>query len=269
MEHKNGVTVSLKTITPEMAIKFLESNTQNRKLSQNQVLFYYKQMKAGEWHSTGDTIKFTKEGKLIDGQHRLSAIIKFAQPVKMFVAENLDAEAFDVLDTGKSRTASDILSANGAEKANHLASISRFVLLFQGGIFSHGWHKDKSPTNHDINLFNTKYPELIEILAFVMKMYRDFRYMPISVLGALYFLFSRKNQTKADEFFYQYSTGLDLKKTSPVYHLRDRLIRDKMNKTRMSRRDKVAMFIICWNAFVQGKEVQRLKFQFSEFPTIV
>lgn len=269
MEAKNGVTVSLKTITPEMASKFLESNTQNRKLSQNQVLFYHKQMKSGEWHSTGDTIKFTKDGKLIDGQHRLSAVVKFGHPVNMFVAENLDPDAFDVLDTGKSRTAADILSAGGTEKANHLASIVRFILLFNNGIFSSGWHKHKAPTNHQIHEFVTKNPELIEIVGFVMKIYRDFRYVQVSVLGGLYFLFIKKNQLKADEFFYQYSTGLDLKKTSAVYHLRDKLIRDKMNKTRMTRRDKVAMFIVCWNAFSQGKEVSRLRVSSDEFPTIV
>lgn len=265
---KNGVTVTLKTITPELAASYLEKNNKNRKLTPSWVEYYCNQMKSNQWQPTGDTIKLSTNKDLLDGQHRLKAIIMYGKPVDMFVAEGLEPESFDVLDTGKSRTAGDVLSVFGVEKANNIASIVRFIIHFKKGMFSEGYHKIDAATHHDIAQFVKVHPNLNEVLDFCHNIYRDFRYIPTSVLGGLYFLFAEKNQEKVDLFFQQYRTGIDLKKNDPAYVLRDRLIRDQVNKTKFSRRQKVALFIMCWNAFIQGKEMHFVKFP-EKFPEII
>lgn len=264
---KNGVSVTLKTITPALAEEFLSKNVKNRKILESQVDFYARQMKAEQWKLTGDSIKFSNEGALLDGQHRLRAIIKLGQPVDMFVAEGLDSDSFEVLDTGKLRTAGDVLSVFGVEKANNIGAIVRFIILFKRGSKT-SWTKTDSPSHTDIVNFVSKHPNLNEILDFVHKVYRDFRYLQTSILGGLYFLFAEKNQTKADEFFEQYRTGLELTKTSPVYLLRDRFLRDQTNKLKLTRRDKIMLFIIAWNSFVSNKPMQHLKLP-EKFPEII
>lgn len=265
---KNGVTVTLKTITPELARTYLTKNNRNRKLTPSWVEFYCSQMKSGQWQTTGDTIKLSTNDDLLDGQHRLHAVIMYGKPIDMFVAEGLPSESFDVLDTGKTRSAGDVLSVFGVEKANNIASIVRFILHFKKGVFSEGYHKVDAATHHDIAQFVKAHPNINEVLDFCHHIYRDFRYIPTSVLGGLYFLFAEKNQQKVDEFFEQYRTGIDLKKTDPVYVLRDKLIRDQVNKTKFTRRQKVALFIMCWNAFVLGKEMKRVEFT-EKFPEII
>lgn len=254
---KNGVKITLTTITPELATEYLSKNVKNRKLKDSTVSFYTNEMKKGQWKLTGDAIQFSSTGELLDGQHRLSAIIKYGQPVEMFVAEGLQPEAFEVMDTGKVRTAADVLSMHGQESANNIAAIIRFIMMFKKGIYS-GYTRDVSISHSDILEFSKAHPDIEELLAFVRNVYRDFRYMPVSMIGGLYFMFAEKNQTKADEFFEKYATGVDLSKNHPVYLLRDRLLRNVMNKTKFSRRDKVALFVVCWNAFVQGKELRQL-----------
>lgn len=267
-QSKNGVSVTLKTITPELAQQFLCKTVRNRKITQGVVDFYVNQMRSGQWRLTGDSIKFSVDDVLMDGQHRLKAIIAYGKPIDIFVTEGLEPETFDVLDTGKSRTAGDLLSVFGVEKANNIAAIVRFIVHFKRGKFSQGYHKRDSVTNHDILEFVNKHPGLNEVLNFVHLVYRDFRFVPVSILGGLYFLFAEKNQSKADQFFTQYRTGLDLQKGSPVYLLRDKLLRDQTNKTKFTQRQKVALFIVAWNNFIQGKELSKLILS-EEFPKII
>ena len=63
-------------ITPEMAREYLEKNSHNRRLSERSVRNLATAIKNGEWQVNGEAIKVDKEGNLLDGQHRLSAIEK-------------------------------------------------------------------------------------------------------------------------------------------------------------------------------------------------
>src|SRR5690349_6815917 len=127
--------ISEKKITPDMAKKWLENGMINRKVSDNNVLFLWNQMKEGKWLMTGDPIKFSKSGKLLDGQHRLHAVVKYGQPVMLTVAEDLDEDVFPVLDTGKSRSAADVLKISGYQYSNSLAAAARSIILYKNGVY--------------------------------------------------------------------------------------------------------------------------------------
>lgn len=266
---KNNVTMTLKSITPELAQHYLSMNVKNRRVQDNQVQFYLRQMKSGQWKITGDPVKLSSDGALLDGQHRLLAIVAYGQPVEMFVAEGLEPESFEVIDTGKPRTAGDVLSVFGVEKAINVAAIVRFILLFKMDKKHASWFtRTVSPSHSDVLDFVQKHPHMNEILDFVHKVYRDFRYLPVSVIGGFYFLFAEKNQTKADKFFMQYKTGLELTKTDPVYWLRDRFLKNEIQKTKLTRKEKLMLFVTAWNYFVQDKPMTRLSIP-DKFPNII
>lgn len=88
------------TITKEVAAFWLTKNDKNRRLSDNRVLDYMRQMNDGLWLLAGDPIRF--EGnylRLLDGQHRLTAFIKSnLQTISFVVATGLNADAFLVID---------------------------------------------------------------------------------------------------------------------------------------------------------------------------
>lgn len=98
-------------VTPEIAAHWLAANTYNRPLRKSLVIDYARQMKAGEWLVTHQQIAFTgnltSPGRLIDGQHRLSAVIQSGASVRMSVAFGVEEKTFAVTDRGASRSAGD------------------------------------------------------------------------------------------------------------------------------------------------------------------
>lgn len=102
----------IELITPNMARAYLERNTQNRALRDTVVKNYAEIIKAGDWLLTHQGIAFDVSGRLLDGQHRLSAIVMSGIAVEMSVARGLPAEAFKTLDRGLARTLSDLTKLN-------------------------------------------------------------------------------------------------------------------------------------------------------------
>lgn len=95
-------------VTPEMAFTWLERNTRNRTLRQSVVNRYASDMKAGRWMVTGDAIGFDTNGSIVNGQHRLWAVIEADITVRMLVAFNLAPEVVAVLDDHLKRNLGDV-----------------------------------------------------------------------------------------------------------------------------------------------------------------
>ena len=67
----------VKLITPQIAEEMLKKNPMNRRVKDFVISEYSRVMKAGLWkENTGEAIKFASDGTLLDGQHRLTALIK-------------------------------------------------------------------------------------------------------------------------------------------------------------------------------------------------
>lgn len=126
--------ISTILVTPDLAREWLDKhNTNNRPLQKGHVGFLANQMKAGKWMETGDSIKFGKNRELIDGQHRLMAIIRTGIPIPFLVVREVDDEAFEVIDTGRKRSAADVLMVasifeGGPERMKFLSGAIRAIL---------------------------------------------------------------------------------------------------------------------------------------------
>lgn len=106
--------VAMTKITPELAEVWLGKNAEfQRKLRQSIVNRYARDMERGEWVPTHQGVAFDCKGRLIDGQHRLAAIVKSGVSIEMPVARNTSARAFDHVDLGFARTTAEVLRARG------------------------------------------------------------------------------------------------------------------------------------------------------------
>lgn len=95
-------------IDPIKAQQFLDSaNYENRRLRGWWVQSLANAMRRGEWILTHQGISFDTTGRLIDGQHRLAAIVEYGKPIEMAVSKGVDPDAFKVVDSGIKRTISD------------------------------------------------------------------------------------------------------------------------------------------------------------------
>lgn len=72
----SAITSEIKEVTPELAREWLDHNTNNRTLRRDTVTRYANDMSAGNWSLVGDSICFDESGNLINGQHRLNAVIQ-------------------------------------------------------------------------------------------------------------------------------------------------------------------------------------------------
>ena len=124
--------VQLIAITPQMATKMLKNNGVNRHVRRRVVEKYARDMRDGNWHFTHHTIALSKSGRLLDGQHRLLAIVESRATITMFVTFNLEDESQDFMDSGTSRTAADVLHMRG--KKYDLAPLARIAILYEEGL---------------------------------------------------------------------------------------------------------------------------------------
>lgn len=100
--------VEIRTVTPKQAQKMLDDwNIENRKVRPNHINWLSGQIERGEFLLTHQGIAFTESGRLVDGQHRLMAIVKANKPTKMLVATELDEDVFKVIDCGENRSLAD------------------------------------------------------------------------------------------------------------------------------------------------------------------
>jgi hypothetical protein len=109
-----NATIARMRVTPAMAANWLEhANNRNRNVSEQVVRRYARDMKAGHWRLTHQGIAFDPAGVLIDGQHRLWAIVESDTTVEMYVWFNIPPEALMAIDSGRARSLVDNLRLGG------------------------------------------------------------------------------------------------------------------------------------------------------------
>jgi len=118
------IILSRELITPARAKALLENNTMNRKLQIGWAMKIADKMLKGDWiEQDGATIKINENGTIIDGQHRLKAIIIANKSYKMNISYNVDTKAYLVTDTHKSRGLLNYFEMLGEKNCRLLASI--------------------------------------------------------------------------------------------------------------------------------------------------
>ena len=99
----------IETITPHIAGLYLKFNNNNRPLRKTHIRELASDIMEGNWQVTHQGIAFDITGRLIDGQHRLHAIIEAGVPIQISVTRGCSASSFSILDRGSNRSPSDIL----------------------------------------------------------------------------------------------------------------------------------------------------------------
>lgn len=116
-------------VTPELAGWLIVRNYDgNRKLRQSKVADYASDMKAGKFPAIkSQPIVFTSDGKLIDGQHRLKAVIEAKVTVPMWVMTGQPMSDFEYLDNGYVRAA-DMYINQRIKNKNTLLAVARAIM---------------------------------------------------------------------------------------------------------------------------------------------
>lgn len=100
-------------IGPAEARAILAENRGNRPLAESRVKALASMILSGDWQTTHQGIAIAEDGRLLDGQHRLNAIIRAGVPVRIMVTRDMDAGTFAVMDRGGTRTLAQALREDG------------------------------------------------------------------------------------------------------------------------------------------------------------
>lgn len=114
------------TVTPDQAKEWLKGNKLNRPIRKSYVHKLAEAMKRGEWGITHQPIALAN-GRLLDGQHRLLALVDSQLPkLQMSVAYDADPATFDIIDVGINRSAADIFRED-RHVINPISFIGRII----------------------------------------------------------------------------------------------------------------------------------------------
>lgn len=242
----SGVTYSIEYVAPSMAEVWLTKNTANRRIRRQQVERFARDMESGAWQENGEGICFASDGTLINGQHRLTAIVTAGATLPMLVVRNLPMAAQDTMDDGAKRTTGDTFNFHGIANHHAAAAIVRRVLMWQDGSRTNTGAMQPSKAEQ-LEAWRTD-PVLREAVDAAVQM-RGRKQVPSSIVGLTWWLFAQIDREQCSEFWNGLYTGSNLDASSPIHVVREQIIRRNAQPGRVQETEYLAWIIKAWNLY--------------------
>lgn len=257
-------------VTPELAQDFLTYNTHNRPIKDKTVKKYTADMLNDRWEFTGDVINWTVEGKMINGQHRLLAIIASGKAQVFHVQCGLKADAFNKMDIGKLRSAGDTLAMQGFSNYSVVAGVVRYVSVYKNDMLN-----DYINTTNKMKFSNQDIAEeaekldrelLQEAATTSVKFYGRVKFMDSTSIAPLFYIFAEKDKEMALNFFDMLATGdgIGTEKYPSIFLLRNKLINSMSSGSKISVKHRWALIIKAWNFYKEGRDIKLLTWNESQ-----
>jgi hypothetical protein len=255
----------IQTITPAKAVEMLQANTSNRPVSKRVVQTFAEAMRRGEWKVTHQGVAIDTNGALVDGQHRLAAVVEADMAVEMTVFTEVPADTFDVLDTGKRRNAADVLAIEGEQSTHQLAAMLRTVWLYDNRRDMNWSGGGASVSNRQILETLEANPTIRDYVAIGDSLASEVG-MIKSAGGAVTFLVARPNgQKKVQPWLDGVIDGAGLERGDARLRFRNYMLglaRREAGEVRRRRdtREHVGLYLTAFNAWAAGEQLARLRF---------
>lgn len=253
-----NVDVKLVEVTPELADEWLSHNTKNRRVSEKYVRQYAKEMDRGNWEISPDCLAFDEEGDLINGQHRLRAVMESGVTELFLVAWGLPEDVFKFADQGRRRTAGQALRIEGYEYPSRLASLGKMVYNYEIGRLG---SRHRVPTTENVRVVHLYDDSMLNSIRTCHKpSTRSTGLWRPSTIHFVHFVMKHRDDELAHEFVRGVGTSIGLEdENDPRYMLRTRLENEaRRGNDRLGRRLEIALSIKACNAFFEGEELGRL-----------
>lgn len=202
-------------ITPELAAKWLHPsiNRDNRDVRDSHVAYLAQQIMDGKWQVTHQGIAFAASGRLIDGQHRLNAVVRAGILTPMQVTRGLPEEAFQVTDCGLKRAAADRIHLVNDQQQN--ITICSAIAMYLRSIRRQG---QAIPVSDLEDEFLAKPDSWMWVGSEFVGRHHKMRRAPVLAAFAVYHFVKAE---KCLAFVEGYLSGSDLTSDSPILRLRN------------------------------------------------
>lgn len=252
------ITSEVLYVTPALAKQWLaDNNTHNREFSELRVQTYAGEMRAGRWQFNGETLQFDINDVLLNGQHRLSAIVRSGIAQTFLIVRGLDPRVQITIDQGTRRKPAEQMLIAGITADNSTAAAGRVYLQWiTGRLYGDRLRRDVS-TGELVEWATDSHDEWLVLRALASTSLLQIPAQP-SVVYAARFRFHLISPEEAVEFFRGLTLGADLPATSPILALRNRLLKAKAAGEKLSRRDILGYFTVAWNAYRARRPLARM-----------
>jgi hypothetical protein len=243
-------------VSPAVAGQWLARNSTNRHIRPTVVNRYARDMAEGYWEYNGETVKIAESGRVLDGQHRLAAVVESGVTIPMLVVTGLPEAAQETVDRGLPRNIADALRIRGETNVTLLAgAIARTILLKSGSpSTATAW-----PSTREALYYLEEHPSIRASVPWGDRLRKAIAF-PVSA-AALHHVFSEIDDGDADAFFTQLESGVGLSADSPILRLRELMVREMSAQRRMHQHRLLALSIKAWNAWRRGDPMQLLKWK--------
>ena len=262
-------------ITPEKAEMLLKKNLKNRRISWKHVKRLSSVMESGKWENlNGDSIKISASGVLLDGQHRLLAVVTSGVSIAVLVVTEIQSErAFETLDRGKPRSINDTLINDGVKNTVKVGAAARRLLAWEltkdKRKFTLNSDIYKNLIQDDVVQYAREHDEEIQPILSEIKSSLVFsRCGAGSSLLASLIICNRVDDVCTMLFIDSLRTGAGLTEHSPIHHLREKLIfarhKSRGNRGKFWETEVMALTIKAWNKYRDSKDIKILRWSQEE-----
>lgn len=250
---RKEVFCEIVTLTPDIARFFLAANHSNR-LVKTGVLETYKQdILSGRWALNGESIKFAKNGDLIDGQHRCWAVVETDKAIKTLVMFGIENDNRMTLDQGAARSSADYLMMEGEVKyVTIVAGVARTLLILRRGLHSKAGGLEGATRLAIRAEYWSNDKEINSAVVFCCGSRKQNVPSGGAVAASAALVLARRISPSADDFFDRLITGADLSKGSPILAVRNKFSGSKGLRPA----DKVRLILHAFEAWIDDRPLQ-------------
>lgn len=251
--------VDIHVITRELGEELLSRNMMNRTMPKNRIKILAETF-TEDYQFTGDTIKVSSEGVLIDGQHRLTALQNLGWPsVRMVIVRGLEPKVKLYIDQGKKRNIVDSLQIHMDDKIKtRLSHIANYIAYHENGWGANGRKSLNIPNQKRIIMEN--YEQAETLLSNFLECGKNIKFFANSFYAAFLVIAKQTGKmSKVVEFMKQVAKGTNLTEKCPAYHLRNLVLNKAYDSTSELHKDRFIKTIIATRAYLNGETMNVLR----------
>lgn len=255
----NGDIVGRRVVIgPQKARNLIESSAQfrNRTLKKWLVSQMAEDMRSGAFQQHYSPILIDTRGFVIDGNHRLHAIVESGCEIEVTIVSGVPETAFEHVDLGARRSAGDTLDVMGVKNWNAVATALAWLRMYRSGAL-------KYRTYRALRAFEAAeaYKGDTGVSDCVRACHRASTYTSVGMVAAFLHLFREKDRLLANMFIEEAIGGLGGKKGDPAWELHRRWVENALSKRKAHTTEVAAWTVKAWNALRDGREVANLRWR--------
>lgn len=258
----------VEVITPEMARVYLNTSVGNRVIKQDILRGLVSYLKNDQFKVNGETIVFDSEGSLMDGHHRLEAVVASGVPAIFIVVRGIDRSTWTTMDSGTARSLGDVFRIEGIPNYNSVSSVVAGTYAMRNNkigtntLGAGNKLKRDGLTRDDALALYYKHEDIWQLavrtgIGLRNRLPGYFNVKEVGVISAYLIIFLHHDAQKVTEFWDLVTTG------DGIYaSLRNVFLKD-MQETRykrLSSKARQSLIATAWNTHLKNKRAKRFSF---------